>query len=298
MLACRRRHVPRFWPPDWEVAVIREPEALLEVWERCSVFVVWPGCESAEWVLGCLMTLSERGARAPVLLARDLDAAGSGTPPPPHFGPARQGLSVRRVLRSEELALSIHEGVARTVLESFCQGVVETFNPPGTLRSAIRFLCHQAPPWTYQGLLGEPDCGNTGFVRFAQDLAPLVGSSARHLRKESEEAGIALGSLVDWTTLVHGMSWYHPHLMNWTRIAIHLGLETTSALSKLFLRAGGRTPRELVREPWRMLLARALEGVRKRERWVGRGTAHERPQGQTHSENHNTVPQTTTSCRK
>ena len=262
MLACRARHVPRFWPPHWEVAVIREPEALSEVWERCSVFVVWPGCEGAESVLESLMMLSELGARAPVLLAKAVDAAGSGTGQPP-LEPARQGLSVRRVLRTEELALSIHEGVARTILEGFCQGVVETFNPPGILRSAVRFLCHQATPWTNQGLLGEPECGKPGFVRFVQDLAPGVGSTARHLRKESEQAGIALGSLVDWTLLLHGMSWYDRHLMSWTRIAIHMGFETTSALSAKLKRTARKSSRELLREPWRELLARAVEGMRR-----------------------------------
>jgi AraC-like DNA-binding protein len=143
------------------------------------------------------------------------------------------------------------------------QGVVETFNPPGTLRSAVRFLCHQAPPWTYQGLLGEPECGEPGFVRFVQDVAPVVGSTARHLRRESERAGIALGSLVDWTVLLHGMSWYDRHLMNWTRIAIHMGFETTSALSAKIKRTAGRSSRELLREQWCELLAQAVEGMRR-----------------------------------
>jgi hypothetical protein len=287
MLACRRRHVPRFWPPHWEVVVIREPEALPEVWERCSVFVVWPGCEGAKSVLESLMILSELGARVPVLLAKADDAAGDGTRQPP-LEPAPQGLSVRRVLRREDLALSIHEGVARTVLEGFCQGVVETFNPSGILRSAIRFLCHQAPPWTYEGL-GEPECGNPGFVRFVKDLAPGVGSTARHLRRESERAGIALGSLVDWTVLLHGMSWYDRHLMNWTRIARHLGFETSSALSAKLKRTAAGSSRELLKEPWRELLARAVEGMRREERGWKRGplgTIHP-PQGQTRSGNDN-----------
>ncbi len=85
MLACRRRHLPRFWPPHWEVVVIREPEALLQVWERYSAFVVWPGCEGAESVLESLMILSELGARASVLLAKSVDVAGSGTSQPSNF---------------------------------------------------------------------------------------------------------------------------------------------------------------------------------------------------------------------
>jgi len=271
MLACRRRHVPRLWPPHWEVVVIREPEALSEVWERCSLFVVWPGCEGAESVLESLMILSALGARAPVLLAKAAAGAGDGTRQPP-LEPARQGLSVRRVLRREDLALSIHEGVGRTVLEGFGQGLLETFKPQGILRSAVRFLCHQAPPWTNQGL-GGPECGEPGFVRFAQDLAPGVGTTARHLRRESETAGIALGSLVDWTVLVHGMSWYDRHLMNWTRVAMHLGFGTTSALTDQFKRTAGRSPRELLREPWCTMLAWALDGVRKREKWDGRSTS-------------------------
>jgi len=236
------------------------------------VFVVWPGCEGAKSVLESLMMLCELGARAPVLLAGDIDAAGDGTGQPP-LEPARQGLSVRRVLRRENLALSIHEGVARTILEGFCQGVVETFNPSGILRSAVRFLCHQAPPWSCQGLLGEPECGKPGFMRLVTDLAPGVGCTTRHLRRESERAGIALGSLVDWTVLLHGMSWYDRHLMNWTRIAIHMGFETTSALIDQFKRTAGRSPRELLREPWCRLFAWALDGVSKREKWDGRGTA-------------------------
>jgi hypothetical protein len=205
MLACRARHVPRFWPPHWELVVIREPKALSEVWERCSVFVVWPGCEGAESVLESLMMLSELGARGPVLLAGDIDTAGGGRGQPP-LGPARQELSVRRVLRREELALSIHEGVARTILEGFRQGVVDTFNPPGILRSAVRFLCHQAPPWSYQGLLGEPECGKPGFVRFVKALAPEMGCSESHLRRQARAVGISLASLVDWTTLLQGVT--------------------------------------------------------------------------------------------
>jgi AraC-like DNA-binding protein len=272
MLACRARHVPRFWPPHWEVVVVREHGAASEVWERCPVFVVWPGCEGAESVLESVMMLSELGVRVPVLLAGDIATAGGGRGQPP-LEPARQGLSVRRVLRREEVALSIHEGVARTILEGFCQGVVETFNPPGILRSAVRFLCHQAPLSSYQGLLGEPECGKPGFVRLVKDLAPEVGSTARHLRRDSERAGIALGSLVDWTVLLHGMSWYDRHFMNWTRIAIHMGFETTSALIDQFKRTAGRSPRELLREPWCRLFAWALDGVSKREKWDGRGTA-------------------------
>jgi hypothetical protein len=201
------------------------------------------------------------GARAPVLLAGDIDTAGGGRGQPP-LEPARQGLSVRRVLRRENLALSIHEGVARAILEGFRQGVVETFNPPGILRSAVRFLCHQDPPWSYQGP-SEPECGKPGFVRFVKDLAPGAGSTARHLRRESERAGIALGSLVDWTVLLHGMSWYDRHFMNWSRIAIHMGFETTSALRAKLKRTAGKSSRELLREPWRELLARAVEGMRR-----------------------------------
>ena len=298
MLACRARHVPRFWPPHWEVVVIREPEALSGVLERCSVFVVWPGCEGAESVLESLMMLSQHGAKAPVLLAGHIDTAGGGRGQPP-LGPARQVLSLRRVLRRENLALSIHEGVARTILEGFCSEVVETFNPPGTLRSAVRFLCHQATPWCYQDP-SAPECGKPGFVRFVKDLAPRVGCTARHLRRESEAAGIALGSLVDWTVLLQGMSWYDRHLMNWTRIAIHMGFETTSALSAKLKRTAGRSSRELLREPWRALLARAVEGMRRGGRGWKRaplGTIH-RPQGRTRSGNDNFWPETATSGRK
>ena len=270
MLACRRRHVPRLWPPHWEVVVIREPGAVSEVWERCSLFVVWPGCEGAKSVFESLMILSELGARAPVLLAGDIDAAGDGTGQPP-LEPAPQGLSVRRVLRREDLALSIHEDVARTVLEGFCQGVVETFNPSGILRSAVRFLCHQAPPWAYQGP-SEPECGNPGFVRFVKDLAPGLACTARHLRRESGRAGIALGSLVDWTVLLHGMSWYDRHLMNWTRIARHLGFETSSALSAKLKRTAGRSPRELLGDRWCALLARAVEGTSRGGEGVEEGS--------------------------
>ena len=100
-------------------------------------------------------------------------------------------------------------------------------------------------------------------MRFVQDLAPGVGYTARHLRRESERAGIALGSLVDWTVLLHGMSWHDRHLMNWTRIAIHMWFETTSALSAKLKRTAAGISRELLREPWCALLARAVEGMRR-----------------------------------
>jgi len=259
MLACRALHVDRCWPPHWELVVIREPEALSEVWERCTVFVVWPGCEGAESVLESLMMLSQLGARAPVLLAGDIDTAGGGRGQPP-LGPTRQGLSVRKVLRRENLALSIHEGVGRTVLEGFCQGVVETFNPPGTLRSAVRFLCHQDPPWSYQGL-GEPECGKPGFVRFVKALAPRMGRSESHLRRQARAVGISLASLVDWTTLLQGVSLHQERLMPWTRIALRMGFSDHSAMSDQFKRTSGSSPRELGRKPWRILMVQALQGV-------------------------------------
>jgi len=240
--------------------VVREPGALSEVWERCSVFVVWPGCEGAESVLESLMVLSQLGARAPVLLAGDIDTAGGGRGQPP-LGPAHQGLAVRRVLRRENLALSIHEGVARTILEGFRQGVVETFNPPDILRSAVRFLCHQDPPWSYQGLLGEPECGKPGFVRFVKALAPEMGCSESHLRRQARAVGIALGSLVDWTVLLQGVSLHQERLMPWTRIALRMGFSDHSAMSDQLKRTSGSCPRELGREPWRILMVQALQGV-------------------------------------
>jgi AraC-like DNA-binding protein len=272
MLACRARHVPRFWPPHWEVVVVREPGAVSEVWERCSVFVVWPGCEGAESVLESLMMLCELGARAPVLLAGDIDAAGGGRGQPP-LGPAHQGLSVRRVLRREHLALSIHEGVARTILEGFCQGVVETFNPPDILRSAVRFLCHQDPPWSYQGLLGEPECGKPAFVRFVKALAPRMGCSESHLRRQARAVGISLASLVDWTTLLQGVSLHQERLMPWTRIALRMGFSDHSAMSDHFKRTSGSCPRELSREPWRILMVQALQGVTECAGLAGEDTA-------------------------
>jgi hypothetical protein len=69
---------------------------------------------------------------------------------------------------------------------------------------------------------------------------------------------------VDWTTLLQGMSWYDRHLMKWTRIAMHLGFETSSALSAKLTRTAAGSSRELLREPWRELLARGLEGVTRR----------------------------------
>jgi hypothetical protein len=53
------------------VTVLRGHGSLMESWERCSVFVIWPGEEEEGSVLELLEVLARLRARAPVLVARD-----------------------------------------------------------------------------------------------------------------------------------------------------------------------------------------------------------------------------------
>jgi hypothetical protein len=78
ILASPGRALERCWPPGWTVTILRGPGSLVESWERCSVFVVWPGEEGEGSVLELLEVLARLRARAPVLVAQDLGSGRGG----------------------------------------------------------------------------------------------------------------------------------------------------------------------------------------------------------------------------
>ncbi len=81
LLVSPGRALERCWPPEWAVTVLRGPGSLLESWERCSVFVVWPGEEREGSVLELLEVLARLRARAPVFVVQELGSrwwAGAG----------------------------------------------------------------------------------------------------------------------------------------------------------------------------------------------------------------------------
>jgi hypothetical protein len=72
------RALERCWPAGWAVTVFRGPGSLLESWERCSVFVLWPGEEEEGSVLELLGVLARMRARVPVFVDQDLGSGRGG----------------------------------------------------------------------------------------------------------------------------------------------------------------------------------------------------------------------------
>jgi hypothetical protein len=72
------RALERCWPPGWVVTVLRGHGSLMESWERCSVFVIWPGEEEEGSVLELLELLARLRARAPVFVAQGLGRGRGG----------------------------------------------------------------------------------------------------------------------------------------------------------------------------------------------------------------------------
>jgi AraC-like DNA-binding protein len=177
---------------------------------------------------------------------------------------ALQGLEIRSVLRPGNLALSIHEGVAGTVVRCFGHVVLERVSGDASLRAAVRLLSQQAPPSAGQALYG-PEKG-VEFVRRVGSLARRVGCTQRHLRNQARQAGVSLHGLVRWSVLLHGLGLFQPMLMPWTTVAVRLGFSDSSALATHFWRTAGECPRRLARLPWRVVLERALNDVTNRGR--------------------------------
>ncbi len=172
---------------------------------------------------------------------------------------ALEGLEIRPVLRLEDLALSIHEGVAGTVVRCFGHVVLERVSGDASLKAAVRLLAQQTPPSAGQALHGPKK--EVEFVRRVGGLARRVGCTGRHLRTHSRQAGLSLKGLVRWSVLLHGLGLFQPMLMPWTTIAVRLGFSDNSALATQFRRTAGECPMRLARRPWRLVLARALNDV-------------------------------------
>ena len=85
------RALERCWPPGWAVTVLRGHGSLMESWERCSVFVVWPGEEEEGSVMELLEVLARLRARAPVFVARELGRGRGGEGGA--FGPSLLGIA-------------------------------------------------------------------------------------------------------------------------------------------------------------------------------------------------------------
>jgi AraC-like DNA-binding protein len=262
ILASPGRALERCWPPRWTVTILCGPGSLVESWERCSVFVVWPGEEGEVSVLELLEVLARLRARSPVLVAQDL---GSGRGGDSGQAPmALEGLEIRSALRPGNLALSIHEGVAGTVVRWFSHVVLERVSGDASLRAAVRLLSHQAPPSAGQAL-HRPEKG-VEFVRRVDGLARRVGCTDRHLRKQARQTGLSLKGLVRWSVLLHGLALFQPSLMPWATVAVRLGFSDSSALATQFWRTAGECPTRLARQRWRLVLERALGGVTHRGR--------------------------------
>lgn len=248
------------WPPRWAVTVIRGPGSLLESWEKCSVFVVWPGEEGEGSVIELLQTLARLRARAPVFVAQDLGSGRGGWRPSDQARTPWEGLEIRPTLRPGKLALSIHEGVAGTVVRCFGDVVLEKVSGRTILMAAVRLLARQVPLSAGQALHGPER--EVEFVRRAGSLARRVGCTDRHLRDQARQAGLSLKGLVRWSVLLHGLGLFQPMLMPWTTVAVRLGFSDSSALATQFSRTAGECPTRLARLPWRVVLAWALGGVR------------------------------------
>lgn len=248
------------WPGNWSVSVLRGPGSLLESWEGCSSFVVWPGDEGEGSVIELLETLAWLRAKAPVFVAQDLGARKGCWRSWRQTRTRLNGLDIRPTLCPENLALSIHEGVARTVVRCFGHAVMERV-PDGTiLMAAIRRLAFQAPAQAGQTQQGPG--AEFEFVRRVGTLARRVGCSERHLRNQARQAGLSLKGLVNWLVLLHGLGLYQPALMPWGTVAVRLGFTNSSALATQYGRTADDSPTRLARLPWRVVLTRALSGVR------------------------------------
>jgi AraC-like DNA-binding protein len=270
------RALERCWPPGWAVTFLRGHGSLMESWERCSVFVVWPGEEEEGSVLELLEALARLRARAPVFVARELGRGrGERWGLSGQSSLALQGLEVRSALRPEDLALSIHEGVAGTVVRCFGHVVLERVSGDASLRAAVRLVAQQTPSSAGQALPGPAK--EVGFVRRVDGLARRVGCTDRHLRKQARQTGLSLNGLVRWSVLLHGLALFQPTLMSWTTIAVRLGFSDNSALATQFRRTAGECPMRLARRPWRLVLARALNDVTNRGRKGEEGEGPESP---------------------
>jgi AraC-like DNA-binding protein len=177
---------------------------------------------------------------------------------------ALQGLEIRSALRPGNLALSIHEGVAGTVVRWFSHVVLKRVSGDASLRAAVRLLGQQVPPSAAQAL--HRPAKEVGFVRRVDSLARRVGCTDRHLRKQAWQTGLSLKTLVRWSVLLHGLALFQPTLMPWTTVAFRLGFSDSSALAAQFWRTAGESPTRLARRPWRVLLERALNDVTNRGR--------------------------------
>lgn len=248
------------WPRNWTVSLLRGPGSLLEAWERCSSFVVWPGDEGKGSVIELLETLAWLRARAPVFVAQDLGGKKGWWRPWSQARTPLKGLEIRPTLCPKNLALSIHEGVAETVVRCFGHVVMERV-PGGTiLMAAVRLLAFQTPRQAGQTLHGPKE--EVDFVRRVSSLARRVGCSERHLRNQARQAGLSLKGLVRWLVLLHGLGLYQPILMPWGTVAVRLGFSDSSALATQFGRTADESPTRLARLPWRVVLTRGLGGVR------------------------------------
>jgi len=240
-----------------------DAQELLDSWRSFSAFVVAPGEEMQEAVVKALALMAQLGVSAPVLVAPGGDPFlfGRGSP---MWEELLRGaaLDLRYSLRPNDPARSIREAVRASVIQAFGRVLFEVLPPPKTpiLNRAVRVLLDQVPPSVVE--VSEDRVRVDGrILREVDGLAERMGCSSGYLRSAAREWGGALGALVRWTAVLHGLSVFDEARTSWTEVGIRLGFRTPAAFTHFVRRTTGRCPSELVREPWHLILARALDAV-------------------------------------
>jgi len=255
------------WPVDWELLVVEDLARLAESWSSFSCFVVAPGEALQPQVREMLRLLERVGASAPVLLDPEANAPASGRQPSIPSGLSGEpGIHLRFSLRLEDPARSVREAVGRSLLHTFERHLREiSAAPPDRggshlLDLAVSLLLAQKVP-RMEEVDTAAESGTPVIFREVEDLASRLGCCVGHLGVEARQRGLRLGKLVRWTAVLLALSVLEEEGRRWTRVALRLGFGSQSGLTHLVKRTTGEPPKGLAREPWRVLLARALSAV-------------------------------------